>query len=242
MSPVLDSSYSRDLSVSPYGDKKLIETFHFFTAEIGLLRADEYIVTGGEYQYYLDVYKLGCTSGDFFLEHGCDLLDENVPMQDLVNTLLDQQMVDDDKTIRIGRIGYNDFNFTEDNGQVMTGKQVKSAMIANDFQSSGLGREVYKMLTRKHEYLICDNVQSIAGGSLWASSIIRIAEVRIYDIKLGKFIDLLDNGGRGVSGTLPWSCEHLTIDEIIKWGREYDKTRSCHHIVNIICKDRLIDD
>jgi hypothetical protein len=138
MAPALIPSYSKDLSITPFGEKLLIESFYFFTLEAGLLRADEYIVSAGEYQYYLDVYQLGCSTDDFFLDHGLDLIDMNIPMQDIVNTLLALDMVDDNKTIRIGRIQFNDFNFIEENGQMMTGKQVKSAVIAPDFQSAGL--------------------------------------------------------------------------------------------------------
>lgn len=242
MAPALIPSYNKDLNITPFGEKRLIESFYFFTAEAGLLRADEYIVSSGEFQYYLDVYQLGCSTDDFFLDYGSDLLDSKVPMQDLVNTLLGLDMVDDNKTIRIGRIQFNDFNFIEENGQMMTGKQVKSAVIAQDFQSAGLAREIYQMLARKHEFLICDNIQSIAGGALWASSIIRIAEVRIYNSRTKKFMDILGPGARGVSGTLPWSANDLSVDEIVRWGRAYDDENCCRHIVHVICKDRLIDE
>lgn len=241
MAPALISSYSKDLSITPFGEKHLIETFHFFTPDAGLLRANEYVVSEGEYQYYLDVYQLGCSTDDFFLEHGNDLLDQEVPMQDLVGTLLALDMVDDDKTVRIGRIQYNDFNFIEDNGQVRTAKQVKSAVIAEDFQSAGLAREIYKMLARRHEFLVCDNVQSIAGGALWANSIIRIADVRIYNSQTQTFVDFLGQGGRGLAGTLPWSAHDLSLDDILRWGRSYDSENCCRHIVNVICKDKLFN-
>ncbi len=66
MAPALIPSYNKDLNITPFGEKRLIESFYFFTAEAGLLRADEYIVSAGEYQYYLDVYQLGCSTEDFF--------------------------------------------------------------------------------------------------------------------------------------------------------------------------------
>ncbi|EPC2169935.1 hypothetical protein ACRXSN_004973, partial [Escherichia coli] len=47
---------------------------------------------------------------------------------------------------------------------------------------------------------------------------------------------------RGVSGTLPWSANDLSVDEIVRWGRAYDDENCCRHIVHVICKDRLIDD
>ncbi|EPG2186040.1 TPA: hypothetical protein I3790_003635 [Enterobacter cloacae] len=241
MAPALIPTYSKDLSITPFGEKLLIETFYFFTLEAGLLRADEYIVTAGDYHYYLDVYQLGCTTDDFFQDHGEQLLDSGASMQDIVNTLLSFDMVDENKTIKIGRIQYNDFNFIEENGQTMTGKQIKSAVINPDFQSTGLARFIYVMLTKKHEYLICDNVQSVAGGALWASSILRIAVVRIYDSKTKKFVDVLGHGGRGFSGLIPWSSQNLSIDDVVRWGRALDDKNCCRHIVHVICKDRLID-
>lgn len=66
MAPALIPSYNKDLNITPFGEKRLIESFYFFTAEAGLLRTDEYIVSSGEFQYYLDVYQLGCSIDDFF--------------------------------------------------------------------------------------------------------------------------------------------------------------------------------
>ncbi|HHH0485785.1 TPA: hypothetical protein ACPZO0_002156 [Yersinia enterocolitica] len=242
MPPDLIPEYNKDLSISLFGDKRLIESFYFFTRDAGLLRADEYIVSGGDYHYYLDVYLLGCQTEGFFIEHGCDLDDDGVPMTDLVHTLLELDMVDDNRTKKIGRVAYNDFNFIEEGGYTLTGKQIKSAVIDRDFQSAGLAREVYKMIVKKHDFLVCDNVQSIAGGALWASSIIRIAEIRIYDSQQKTFLDTLGPEAKGISGTLPWSCQHLSVDEIMnKWKRPFDD-KCCRHIVHVIYKDKLIDE
>jgi hypothetical protein len=76
---------------------------------------------------------------------------------------------------------------------------------------------------------------------LWASSILSIGEVRIYDTKKTQFIDVLGRLGLGISGTVPWSCQALTIDQIEQWGRRYNE-EACHHIVNVISKERLYDD
>jgi len=139
-------------------------------------------------------------------------------------------------------VAYNDFNFVEEGGNTLTGKQIKSAVIDTDFQSAGLAREVYKMIVKKHDFLVCDNVQSIAGGALWASSIIRIAEVRIYDSQQKTFLDTLGPEARGIGGFIPWSCQHLSVDEIMmKWGRPFD-VKCCRHIVHVIYKDRLIEE
>lgn len=240
MPPDLIATYTKDLNIELFGGKELLETFHFFTKEGGLFRADEYLVTGGDYQYYLDVYSVGCTTEDFYIEHGSDLLDSGINQQDLVNTLLELDMEDELATKRIGRIAYKDFNFHELDGTTVTAKQIKSAVIDNDFRGAGLASNIYRMLTEKHDYIVCDNVQSIAGGSLWASSILTIAEVRIYDINKRKFVDILGRRGLGINGFVPWSCQALTAEQIMEWGRSYSHD-TCHHIVNVISKDSLFD-
>jgi len=238
MPPDLIAAYTKDLKIELFGNKELLETFHFFTKEGGLFRADEYLVTGGDFQYYLDVYSVGCSTEEFYIEHGSDLLDSGVNQQDLVNTLLDLDMEDELRTKRIGRIAYKDFNFIEQDGIVVTAKQIKSAVIDNDFRGAGLASNIYKMLTEKHDHIVCDNVQSISGGSLWASSILTIAEVRIYDINKQKFVDILGRRGLGLKGAVPWSCHALTAEQIMEWGRSYSHD-TCHHIVNVISKDTL---
>jgi len=241
MPPDLIADYTKDLNIEPYGQKELLETFHFFTREGGLFRAIEYLVEGGDYQYYLNVYSVGCTTPDAYLQIGGESLDSGAHQQDVVNTLLKLEMEDKKATKKIGRVAYRDFNLTEEDGSVITAKQIKSAVIDRDFRGAGLASNVYRMLTEKHEHLVCDSIQSIAGGSLWASSILSIGEVRIYDTKKTQFIDVLGRLGLGISGTVPWSCQALTIDQIEQWGRRYNE-EACHHIVNVISKERLYDD
>lgn len=53
--------------------------------------------------------------------------------------------------------------------------------ILDDYQAGGVARNVYKCLLLKHEYIVCDNLQTIGGGSLWVSGMTSIGEVRIYD-------------------------------------------------------------
>jgi hypothetical protein len=47
------------------------------------------------------VYQLGCSTDDFFLDHGFDLNDMNIPVQDVVNTLLALDMVDNNKKFEL---------------------------------------------------------------------------------------------------------------------------------------------
>ena len=240
MPPDIIPSYTKDLTIELSGTREFLETFHFFTREGGLFRADEYLLGGGDYQYYLDVFSVGCTTPDFFVEHGSDLMDQNVPQHDIVHTLLSLQMENPEKTIKIGRIAYRDMNLNDGIHGVLTAKQIKSAVIDVDYRGAGLASSIYRMLATKHEYLVCDSMQSISGGSLWASSILTIGEVRIYDIRRSLFIDVLGRGGRGIGGNIPWSCQTLTAEQVEQWGRAYS-VDACHHIVNVISRASLYD-
>ncbi|WP_455872140.1 hypothetical protein [Serratia proteamaculans] len=241
MPPDLIPTYTKDLSIELNGQKELLETFHFFTREGGLFRAVEYLVIGGDYQYYLEVHSIGCTTPDFYLEIGGEYLDEGAHQQDVVNTLLQLDMEDKQTTKKIGRVAYRDFNFNDHDGTIVTAKQIKSAVIDRDFRGAGLASNIYRLLTEKHDHLVCDSIQSISGGSLWASSILSIGEVRIYDTKKAQFIDVLGRLGLGINGSIPWSCQTLTIEQIELWGRSYNQD-ACHHIVNVISKERLYEE
>jgi len=238
MPPDIIPSYTKDLAIELSGQRQHLETFHFFTREGGLFRAEEFLLAGGDYQYYLNVYSVGCSTQDFFIEHGSELMDQLVPQHDIVHTLLSLGMEDVALTRKIGRVAYKDMNLNDGSRGTITAKQIKSAVIDPDFRGAGLASNIYKMLVTKHDYLVCDNMQSISGGSLWASSILTLGEVRIYDIRANKFIDVLGKRGMGVGGCIPWSCQTLTVEQIEQWGRTYNPD-ACHHIVNVISRESL---
>jgi len=235
--PDLIANYNKDITIELEGVSKHLDTNYFFTREGGLFRAEEYFLVDGPYHYYLDLYAVGCTTPDFFIEYGCDLDDKGCLHHDIVEELLSLGMVDDEQTQKVGRVAYKNFKF-EDQGGSFCAIQIKSAVIDPDYRGAGLARNIYKTLVLKHEHIVCDNTQSISGGSLWASSIHSIGEVRIYDTNTQKFVDVLGFNGVGVSGIVPWSCQHLNIDQITDWGRAFSHD-PCHHIVNILSKKNL---
>ncbi|KTR49353.1 hypothetical protein NS303_04580 [Pantoea ananatis] len=237
MPPDLIGSYTKDLTIELEGNRGHLDTCYFFTVDGGLFRVDEYVLSGGAYHYYLDIYLVGCSTADFYIEHGCELHDQGMPHDDIVESLLVLDMEDKAHTKKIGRVAYKDFRL-QDSGFVTIAKQIKSVVIDKDYRDAGLARNVYKLLTLKHNYIVCDNTQSISGGSLWASSILILGEVRIYDTRINKFLDVLAKEGKGRSGLIPWSCQTLTIAQIEEWGRSFNPN-SCHHIVNVLSKDSL---
>ncbi|MDU4943818.1 MAG: hypothetical protein E6X23_20155 [Mixta calida] len=237
MPPDLIGSYNKDITIELDGVKNHLETSYFFTLDGGLFRANEYVLNGGSYPYYLDIFQVGCTEPGFYQDYGTDLHHEGMSHHDIVENLLSLDMEHDAATKKIGRVAYKDL-LLQDKGFVISAKQIKSVVIDRDYRAAGLARNVYKMLTLKHEYIVCDNIQSISGGSLWASSILSIGEVRIYDTRLNAFVDVLAKEGKGIGGLIPWSCQTLTVEQIEEWGRTFNPN-SCHHIVNVISKDAL---
>lgn len=237
MPPDLIGSYNKDLTIELEGTRSHLDTNFFFTTEGGLFRADEYILSNGWYHYYLDVFQVGCTTPDFYVNHGSNLYDQGMPHDDIVANLLSLDMEDKSETKKIGRIAYKNM-LLQDAGFVISAMQIKSAMIDSEYQGAGLARNIYKLLIIKHDCIVCDNIQSISGGSLWARSILSIGDVRIYDTQLNAFVDVLSKEGKGVGGLIPWSCQTLTVAQIEEWGRAFNPD-CCHHIVNVISKDAL---
>ncbi|MEI9716310.1 hypothetical protein [Moellerella wisconsensis] len=239
MAPNFTSSYSKDLNRKPECEREdEIESFYYLTSEGDLLMITEYALTGSEFHYYSKIVALGCTTEGFFADYSAQMRGLRFSDEHIVGELLELGMHDEEEDILIGRVAYNDFTFFD--GSVMkTGKQIRGVAILDDYQAGGIARNVYKCLLMKHEYIVCDSWQTIGGGSLWASGMTSIGEVRIYDTIKKKFIDVLSNTGCGYKGIIPWSAEGLSQSDIAKWEPRKLSMDPCHHIVNIISKDRI---
>ncbi|MGJ0578476.1 hypothetical protein ACR71G_10335 [Xenorhabdus bovienii] len=240
MAPNLISSYSKDLSKKPsYVSKSVIdEYYHLSLEDDDLLKITEYALVGSEYHFYSDIIYMGCTTSGFYSEHAENLRECKYCTDQIIEELLSLDMHEPSEDILIGRIAYNDFNFVE-HGLAKTGKQIKGVYIDTDFQGAGIASSIYGSLLSKHEHIVCDNIQSLSGGSLWASKLIKLGEVRIYDVAKKTFSDVLTPHGIGMNGIIPWSAIDLPFSELSKWGEKPLSTESCHHIVNIISKDKL---
>lgn len=239
MAPNFTSSYSKDLNRKPECEREdEIESFHYLTVEGDLLKITEYALTGSEFHYYSKIVALGCTTEGFYADHAEFLRSHRFSDEHIIGELLELGMHAEEDDTLIGRIAYNDFTFF-DGSAIKTGKQIRGVAILDDYQAGGVARNVYKCLLLKHEYIVCDNLQTIGGGSLWVSGMTSIGEVRIYDTIQKKFIDVLSKAGCGYNGIIPWSAEGLSQADIAKWEPRKLSMDSCHHIVNIISKDRI---
>ncbi|MQL47508.1 hypothetical protein GEA64_05665 [Photorhabdus khanii] len=239
MAPNLISSYSKDLSKKPSCvSSNIIDEFYHLSPEDDLLKIIEYALAGSEYNYYLEIIYMGCSTPDFYSEHAECLRKCGYSTERIIDELLSLDMHESSEDALVGRVSYNDFNFV-DKEITQTGKQIKGVYIDIDYQRAGLASSIYNILLLKHRYLICDSIQSLSGGSLWAGSIIKLGEVRIYDVIEKKFLDVLTPHGVGVNGVVPWSALDLPVSELPKWEPRPLSPESCHHIVNIISKDKL---
>ncbi|WIV88761.1 hypothetical protein [Proteus appendicitidis] len=239
MSPNFTSSYIKDLSKKPECIKEEItEVFFYLTNEGDLLKITEFTLIGSEYHYYSDIVLMGCSTQDFYSNYSLYLRELGHFDSQIINTLLALEMHEEQDDCLIGRIVYNDFTFI-DNLIIKNGKQIKGITILEDYRSIGIARHIYKRLLIKYEYLICDNLQTLGGGSLWVSGMTKIGEVKIYDTLNKTFIDQLNHYGCGVSGIIPWSYHGLSLIDISKWEPRKLSMDCCHHIVNIISKDKI---
>ncbi|MDE9467268.1 hypothetical protein [Xenorhabdus bovienii] len=240
MAPDLNDSYTKDLSVKPYSIKeKIVDKFYHLSKSGDLLEVFEYLLTGGDYHYYIEIIRLGCFTDEYYKERALDMLDSGHYEDEIIQHLIDLDMHNPDEDKLIGRIAYSDFAFY-DSGIKKVGKQIKGAFISPNYQAGGLGRSIYRRLVLKHDHIICDNIQSVAGGTLWASGIITLADVAVYDTMRHEFIDILKDGGIGkVRKIKVWSATRLSMSELSKWEPNAISHDSCYHIVNIISKDRL---
>lgn len=239
MSPNFTASYSKKLNQKPECDSEAeIDSFHYLTREGDLLKITEFALTGSEFHFYSQIIALGCSTEGFFASHATELRGLKFSDEHIIGELLSLEMHDEDEDTLVGRVAYNDFTFY-DGKVIKTGKQIRGIEIIGDYQLTGIAKSVYKCLLMKHEYIICDNIQTIGGGALWASGMTSIGEVRIYDAIQKKFVDVLTGHGCGLNGVIPWSAQGLTQMDMSRWEPRKLSMESCHHIVNIISKDKI---
>ncbi|HCM64688.1 MAG TPA: hypothetical protein DIT05_19420 [Morganella sp. (in: Bacteria)] len=239
MSPNFTNSYSKKLNKKPECEKEdEIESFHYLTGEGDLLKITEFALTGSEFHYYSQIVSLGCSTEGFYADHSLELRRLKFSDEHIIGELLELGMHDEDDDTLVGRVAYNDFTFYEGES-LKTGKQIRGVEIIGDYQLGGIAKNVYKCLIMKHDYIVCDNLQTIGGGSLWVSGMTSIGEVRIYDTIKERFIDVLTRQGCGMNGVIPWSAQGLTQMDMSRWEPRKLSMESCHHIVNIISKDKI---
>lgn len=81
----------------------------------------------------------------------------------------------------VGRFAYNDFPFVGVDGNEYLGKQIKGAYLEPPYDSARIGSTAYRFILDKYRHLVCDNLQTILGASMWSGTMRRYGEVMIYD-------------------------------------------------------------
>lgn len=240
MTPNFTKSYSKNLKHKPFSNSETeIDTYHYLSSDGDLIKVTEYALIGGEFNYYCELVAMGCGTEDFYSDHTMALRKARLKEWQIIEELLSLDMHQPSEDILIGRVAFNDFNFY-DGSALKTGKQIRGIEILGSHQGVGVAKQIYKHLLLKHDYLVCDHVQTILGGRLWAQGMIKIGEVRIYDCIKKQFVDVLTPYGDGVKGTIPWSAIGLDQYDMAKWGAKMKLSpESCQHLVHIISKDKL---
>lgn len=242
MAPDLVDSYSKNLKVKPVSISETeIDRFYHLSSAGDLLEVVEYLLNGGDHDFYIEIIKVNCTDNDFFRLTAIDMLSDGDTEDYITNYLVSLEMIVDGEAELVGRIAYDEFTFNKGVG-VKSGKQIKGAYIVKNYRSGGLGRSIYKRLVHKHSHVICDNIQSVADGTLWASGIVTLANVEVYDTRKGEIIGVLGDNFVATNGVKPWSAINIkSLNSLDRWDANSLSEDSCHHIVNIISKESLYD-
>ncbi|TDB48221.1 hypothetical protein [Photorhabdus khanii] len=240
MAPNFTKSYSKNLKCKPFSASEAkIDTFHCLSSDGDLVKVTEYVLIGSEFDYYCELVAMGCGTEDFYSDHASTLKNAGLKEWQIIEELLSLDMHQPSEDSLIGRVAFNDFNFY-DGGVLKTGKQIRGIEILSSYQGVGVAKQIYKCLLFKHDYLICDHIQTILGGRLWAQGMIKIGEVRVYDCTKKQFVDVLTPYGHGIKGVLPWSAVGLDQYDMALWGSKMKLSpESCRHLVNIVSKEKV---
>ena len=240
---LIDEHYSKQLNIMPLslGGHSILETFHFATPDYDVVRLVEYRANDGEYDHYILVELLPSYNEEYQMDEiDRQLREEGADRFQTAEHIVGLQIVDtqpDFPTI-VGRFAYNDFPFVGIDGSQCLGKQIKGAYLEPPYDAARIGSTVYRFLLQKYRHLVCDNMQTILGASMWSGTMRKYGDVMIYDTKNDQFVDKLGDRAKGISsGYIPWDVGGLALRRIPdEWGdRElrFEKG-SCTHIVNII--------
>ncbi|WP_224553194.1 hypothetical protein [Pectobacterium versatile] len=239
---LIDEHYSKQLNIMPLslGGYSIIDNFNFATEDGDVVRYVELCANGGEFDNLLVVYLLPSYNVDYQIAEIERVMDEEgANAFEAAEHIIKIQIVDDtDNSCIVGRFAYNNFPFVGLDAKECLGKQIKGAYLEPPYDSARIGVTAYRFLLEKYQHLVCDNLQTILGASMWSGTMRKHGDVMIYDTVKKCFIEKLGDRAKGVcTGFIPWDIGGLSPNRVFEeWGdRElrFDKG-SCTHIVNII--------
>ncbi|OAT24218.1 hypothetical protein M977_00049 [Buttiauxella gaviniae ATCC 51604] len=242
---LIDERYNKQLNKMPLsmGGYTILETFHFATPGGDVVRLVEMRADNGEFDNFLVVYLLPSYNSDYQFDEITRVMDEEglnafQAAEHIIKIEIVDATLSPEELKVVGRFAYNDFPFIGVDGNEYLGKQIKGAYLEPPFDSARIGSTAYRFILDKYRHLVCDNLQTILGASMWSGTMRRYGEVMIYDTVKKCCLDQLGDKAKGsATGFLPWDIGSLPLSRVTdEWGdRELRLDKgSCTHIVNII--------
>lgn len=242
---LIDERYSKQLEKMPFsmGGFSILDTLHFATPYGDVVRLVEMRANGGEFNNFIVVYLLPSHNQDYQEDEIARVMDEEgLNAFEAAEHIIKIEIVDASLSLEelriVGRFAYNDFPFIGVDGSEYLGKQIKGAYLESPYASASIGSVVYRFILAKYRHLVCDNMQTILGASMWSGTMRKYGEVMIYDTVKKCCLEQLGDKAKGVvTGFIPWDIGSLPLNRVTdEWGdRELRLDKgSCTHIVNII--------
>ncbi|HKS33369.1 MAG TPA: hypothetical protein VJS14_06540 [Enterobacteriaceae bacterium] len=221
MGPSIIASYTKDLDSFPDCDFRVINRVGYFISPVfDVLRLKEWKLANSpeKYSYCATVSIVGGEENAWLRELALDRRMDNRSEEDVIHyirSIVDESELGDEK--QIARFVYTDFIFRTQAG-TDAGIQIKGAFVEPSKEKKAMARTVYAFLLNWYRHIISDNHQTMYGAKIWASGMLQVGRVQIYDDIQKHFVDILAQGGIGIDGFKPWDALRLTEQQISHWN------------------------
>lgn len=221
MGPSIIVSYTKDLNSFPDCDFRIKHRVGYLISPVfDVLRLTEWKLTNSpeKYSYCVTVSIVGGEDNAWLRELALDLRLDDKSEEDVIHYIrgLVGESEDDHET-QIARFVYKDFLFRTRAG-TETGIQIKGAFVQPSKEKKAITRTVYAFLLNWYRHIISDNHQTVYGAKVWASGMLQVGRVQVYDDTQKHFVDILAQGGIGIDGFKPWDALRLTEQQISHWN------------------------
>ncbi|AUX74199.1 hypothetical protein [Erwinia pyrifoliae] len=241
MAPTLIASsfFNKNIGEFAHQGETRFVRFGYMVAATSLFKLTELelIAPEDDIHTYITIEQVGGTYGNqtAVSEKILDLKDDGISEAEIIGHLLASELLDENANIHAGRIALRSYCFVEDGNEVSC-NQVAGVGVEEAFQKKGISSRAYLFLLNWFEHLVCDDTQTIPGAKIWAGTLIRACEVRIYNENGHVFEDVLGELGKGRNrGFLPWNKGMLT--DVSTWQPNEVRPTAQKYIVLVISRD-----
>lgn len=218
MAPSIIVGYSKNLDSFPECCSRIKNREGYLISPVyDVLRLTEWKLVDSPYAYCVTVSIVGGEDNEWLREIALELYLEGHSEEDIIDKIraLVGKVENDDK--QIARFVYRDFIFRTQAGNDC-GIQIKGAFVEATKEKKAMARTVYAFLLNWHRHVISDDHQTVYGAKIWASGMIQVGRVQVYDDSQKHFVDILTQGGVGVGGLKPWDALLLNEQQISHWN------------------------